>query len=116
MATCENEMGMHAHRKLKLLVVDDDPNTRALLRDALEMRGAEVLASASVREAAEASRILAAGPADFRVGMPVEDGYELSGRLRDAPTAAGGARRASPAPAMQPLTTARALWMRASTR
>jgi len=89
MATCENEMGMHAHRKLKLLVVDDDPNTRALLQDALEIRGAEVLASASVREAADALRTWQPDLLISDIGMPVDDGYELIRRLRDAPTAPG---------------------------
>ena len=36
---------------MKLLVVDDDPNTRELLCDALEIRGACVRASATAIEA-----------------------------------------------------------------
>ena len=73
----KTKMGMHAHRKLKLLVVDDDPNTRALLQDALEIRGAEVLASASVREAVDAFRTWQPDLLISDIGMPVDDGYEL---------------------------------------
>ena len=36
---------------LRLLVVDDDPNTRALLGEALEISGANVKVSASAQEA-----------------------------------------------------------------
>ena len=86
-------MSVHRHRKLKLLVVDDDPNTRELLRDALEIRGAEVVASASVREAAEAFRTWHPDLLISDIGMPVEDGYELVRRLRCAGV---GAERQTP--------------------
>ncbi|MEO9136776.1 MAG: response regulator [Casimicrobiaceae bacterium] len=59
---------------LKLLIVDDDPNARTLLREALEVRGARVLPSASAREA---RRMLAAWHPDLMisdVGMPLENG------------------------------------------
>lgn len=75
-------MGSHIDRKLKLLIVDDDPHTRELLRDALEIRGAEVVASASVREAAEAFRTWHPDLLISDIGMPIDDGYELIRRLR----------------------------------
>ena len=78
------------HARLKLLVVDDDPNTRELLRDALEVRGASVRASAT---ASEAQRLLAAWHPDLMIsdiGMPCVDGYELIRRVRHLPAAQGG--------------------------
>lgn len=78
------------HANLKLLIVDDDPNTRTLLTEALEVRGANVRASASAREA---QQTLAAWHPDLMisdVGMPRESGYELIRRVRGLPADAGG--------------------------
>ena len=78
------------HAPLKLLVVDDDPNTRELLRDALEIRGASVRASAT---ASEAQQLLVAWHPDLMIsdiGMPCVDGYELIRRVRHLPAAEGG--------------------------
>lgn len=71
-----------ADRKLRLLVVDDDPNTRMLLCDALQIRGAEVRVSASAREAARALDTWRPHVLISDIGMPVEDGYELIRRVR----------------------------------
>jgi CheY-like chemotaxis protein len=79
-----------AHCKLKLLVVDDDPNTRTLLTEALEVHGADVRSSSSAHEA---QQTLAAWHPDLMisdVGMPRESGYELMRRVRDLPAHAGG--------------------------
>ena len=78
------------HAPLKLLVVDDDPNTRELLRDALEIRGACVRASATANEA---QQLLAVWHPDLMIsdiGMPCVDGYELIRRVRHLPAAQGG--------------------------
>ena len=78
------------HAPLKLLVVDDDPNTRELLRDALEIRGACVRASATANEA---QQMLVAWHPDLMIsdiGMPCVDGYELIRRVRHLPAAQGG--------------------------
>jgi CheY-like chemotaxis protein len=85
-------MALHSlpRSNLKLLIVDDDPNTRALLAEALECRGARVRASAS---ASEAQQALAAWHPDLvisDVGMPRENGYELIRRVRGLPAEAGG--------------------------
>jgi CheY-like chemotaxis protein len=75
---------------LKLLIVDDDPNTRTLLSEALEGRGADVRASASAREAAQA---IAAWHPDLMIsdlGMPRENGYDLIRHVRDLPADEGG--------------------------
>jgi CheY-like chemotaxis protein len=75
---------------LKLLIVDDDPNTLELLREALEVRGAHVRASAS---AGDARRTLVAWHPDLVIsdlGMPGEDGYEMIRRVRGLPLENGG--------------------------
>ena len=75
---------------LKLLIVDDDPHTRELLCDALEICGARVRTSAT---AGEARRTLAAWHPDLVIsdlGMPREDGFELIRRVRDLPAEQGG--------------------------
>ena len=77
--------------RLKLLIVDDDPATRALLTEALETRGACVRASAS---APEARRTLVVWHPDLVIsdlGMPRENGYELIRRVRGLPPDKGGA-------------------------
>jgi CheY-like chemotaxis protein len=75
---------------LKLLIVDDDPNTRAWLTEAHAVRGADVRASASAREARQT---LVAWHPDLMisdVGMPREDGYQLIRHVRDLPADKGG--------------------------
>lgn len=84
-------MHMLPRTRLKLLIVDDDPNTRALLGEALETRGACVRAASSARAA---RRTLVAWHPDLvisDVGMPHENGYELMRRVRRLPMDKGGA-------------------------
>ena len=79
---------------IKLLIVDDDPATRALLAEALEIRGARVRVSASAQEARQT---LVAWHPDLVIsdlGMPRENGYELMRRVRNLPAEKG---RATPA-------------------
>jgi CheY-like chemotaxis protein len=75
---------------LKLLIVDDDPNTRALLSEALEGRGACVRASASAGEAQRTIMVWHPDLVISDVGMPRESGYDLIRRVRDLPAEAGG--------------------------
>ena len=75
---------------LKLLIVDDDANTRELLRDALSVCGAHVRASATAREA---HRTLVAWHPDLVIsdlGMPRENGYDLIRRVRHLSEQEGG--------------------------
>jgi len=68
---------------LRILVVDDDRNTRDILLEALALFGARVRCAASV---SEARAILAEWEADVLVsdlGMPEEDGYDLIRGLRN---------------------------------
>jgi signal transduction histidine kinase/DNA-binding response OmpR family regulator len=67
---------------LRILVVDDEADTRELVQEVLARQGAEVRICAS---AAEALRTLAAWNPVLLVsdiGMPSEDGYELIKRVR----------------------------------
>ena len=81
-------LSVNAH--LKLLIVDDDPHTRELLSEALEVRGADVL----VRETAHDARsALATWHPDLVISdlaMPREDGYEFIRRVRHLPPEQGG--------------------------
>jgi CheY-like chemotaxis protein len=74
---------------LKVLVVDDEPDARELVRRLLHDYGAEVATASSVPEAMQA---MTAGKIDVLlsdIGMPELDGYDLIRRLRALPASAG---------------------------
>ncbi len=76
---------------LKILVVDDEPDARALMRRLLEDSRATVLEASS---AAEALSLLRAARPDVLIsdiGMPGESGYGLIRQIRALPQDAGGA-------------------------
>ena len=75
---------------LKVLVVDDEPDARGLVRRLLTDCHAEVMVAGS---AAEAMRKLERDVPDVLVsdiGMPGEDGYALIRRVRELPDGEGG--------------------------
>jgi PAS domain S-box-containing protein len=75
---------------VRVLVVDDEQDTRELLRVGLSRCGAEVTLGGSADEALEAMR---AAPPDLiisDIGMPGVDGYELMKRIRALPAEGGG--------------------------
>ncbi|WP_373535022.1 CheR family methyltransferase [Microcoleus sp.] len=77
---------------LQVLVVDDEADTRELLKFVLESYGAEVLTAESVRVAMAA---LTENPGRYDVlisdlGMPEENGYSLIRQVRALAAAAGG--------------------------
>jgi PAS domain S-box-containing protein len=75
---------------LRILVVDDEPDTRELLKVGLGQCGASVTVAGS---AAEAYAVLQDGVTDLLIsdiGMPGEDGYELIRRVRQLPAESGG--------------------------
>jgi PAS domain S-box-containing protein len=77
-----------------VLIVDDEPDTRELMRYVLGARGAEVFAAASVSEARD---LLGQRQFDVLIadiGMPDEDGYSLIRSIRTLPS---HNRRALPA-------------------
>ncbi len=73
-----------------MLVVDDEPDTRELLRTVLEAGGVEVAAAASAEEALDLIGAARPHVLVFDIGMPVVDGYELIGRVRGLPLEHGG--------------------------
>lgn len=75
---------------LRVLVVDDEPDARALVTRLLEDRGARVSMAGS---ASEAIALLANGRFDVLcsdIGMPETDGYELIKRIRSLGKRNGG--------------------------
>ena len=75
---------------LKVLVVDDEPDTRELLKKALSQCGAVVTAAGSVQEALEALEESRPEILISDIGMAGEDGYELIGKVRALPVEKGG--------------------------
>jgi PAS domain S-box-containing protein len=77
---------------LRVLVVEDDPDTRGMLRDILTECRAQVTTAASV---AEAMGFFARGEVPEAIlsdiGMPGETGYDLIRRVRALPASEGGA-------------------------
>jgi signal transduction histidine kinase/ActR/RegA family two-component response regulator len=77
---------------LRILVVDDEADTRALLIYALEASGAEVVAAASADEAISAltKSLIPMDVLISDIGMPDEDGYTLLRRVRALEKEQGG--------------------------
>lgn len=79
-------------RGVKVLVVDDEADARALVQRVLTIAGADVSTASS---AAEALKIIETRPLDVLVsdvGMPGEDGYELIRKVRMLGEGAGRIR------------------------
>ena len=75
---------------LRVLIVDDDHDTLDVVKELLELAGADVMAAAS---ADEALRVLAREPPDVLVsdiGMPGKDGYDLIRSVRALTPEQGG--------------------------
>jgi PAS domain S-box-containing protein len=73
-----------------ILVVDDEPDTRELLKVGLERCGAQVMLAASVAEAFSAIEVQIPDVLISDIGMPNEDGYDLIRKLRSLPDEKGG--------------------------
>jgi CheY-like chemotaxis protein len=78
-------------RGLRVLVVEDEWDTRSLLRETLERCGAAVQEAGSVAAALAQIREWRPEVVVSDIGMPGEDGYELIRRLRE--WEAGSGRR-----------------------
>ncbi|HEX8144702.1 MAG TPA: PAS domain S-box protein [Pyrinomonadaceae bacterium] len=75
---------------LRVLVVDDEPDTLELLKAGLGQCGAEVVTVRSAGEALEAMATVVPGVLISDIGMPDEDGYDLIRRVRQLPAESGG--------------------------
>jgi PAS domain S-box-containing protein len=69
-------------RGARVLVVDDDHDTREILAVMLARYGSEVRTAGSAAEAVETFRLWRPDVLVSDIGMPVEDGYALIGRIR----------------------------------
>jgi two-component system CheB/CheR fusion protein len=75
---------------LRVLVVEDDPDTSDLLVVLLQQYGADVEAAASAKEAFEAFVRRRPDVLISDIGLPGEDGYALVGRVRSLSPERGG--------------------------
>jgi signal transduction histidine kinase/CheY-like chemotaxis protein len=75
---------------LHVLVVDDEEDTRILVRSVLEQCGARVTTAASAAEGLAALRTLRPDVLLSDLGMPEEDGYSLIAKVRALPAEHGG--------------------------
>ncbi len=73
-----------------MLVVDDEPDTRDLLKAILEHTGFEVITSNSAAEALTALERFRPHVLVCDVGMPAEDGYWFISQVRILPAERGG--------------------------
>jgi PAS domain S-box-containing protein len=82
--------GLPSLKGLKVLIVDDEADTRELIGEVLKECGSEVIIS---RSAAEALDALEQHKPDILIsdlGMPDEDGYSLIEKIRALPSERGG--------------------------
>src|SRR5437660_1542567 len=74
---------------VRVLIVEDDEDTREVLTLGLELHGAEVEAVASAREALAAVREFGPHVILSDIGLPDEDGLSLIRKVRQLPAAQG---------------------------
>jgi PAS domain S-box-containing protein len=77
-------------RGVKVLVVDDERDTREVLSVMLNRYGTEVRSAGSVREALEVLSVWKPDLVVSDIGMPDEDGYVMIRKLRALPADQGG--------------------------
>ena len=75
---------------LHILVVDDEPDTRELLKQGLEYCGANVTVAGSANEAVDSLLVSVPDILISDVGMPGVDGYDLIRQIRELPPDRGG--------------------------
>ena len=82
--------GLPSLQGLKVLVVDDEADTRELIREVLKEVGSEVITCRSVEEALVALEQHKPDILISDLGMPDEDGYSLISKIRALPSEQGG--------------------------
>jgi len=75
---------------LKVLVVDDEADTRAVLKAMLGQCGADVITAGSAAEGLALLESLEPDVLVCDIGMPEEDGYQLIKKVRALPRERGG--------------------------
>jgi CheY-like chemotaxis protein len=75
---------------LRILTVDDEPDTRGMVKAALEQHGADVMTAPSAADAFEALPGFKPDVLVCDIGMPEEDGYSLIHRIRALQPEQGG--------------------------
>jgi len=82
--------GLPSLQGLKVLVVDDEADTRELIGEVLKECGSEVIITRSAAEALEALEQHKPDILISDLGMPDEDGYSLIEKIRALPSECGG--------------------------
>jgi len=82
--------GLPSLQGLKVLVVDDEADTRELIGEVLKECGSEVITTRSVEEALAALEQHKPDILISDLGMPDEDGYSLIEKIRALPSERGG--------------------------
>jgi CheY-like chemotaxis protein len=85
------ELPTDSLKGVHVLVVEDDPDSRALLQTILQYCGALVTAVASARDAVSTLERVKPDLLLSDISMPGEDGYWLIGQVRARPADRGGA-------------------------
>ncbi|HEY9831870.1 MAG TPA: PAS domain S-box protein [Stenomitos sp.] len=85
-----NSTAPHPLRGLRVLVVDDEADTRDFLSTVLELYGAQVRIAASVSQAISEIERLPPDVLVSDVGLPGEDGYSLIRKVRALTSERGG--------------------------
>lgn len=85
-------------RGCRVLVVDDEPDTRTMIATLLDTRGAQVRSCANARDALQAAEDFAPDVIVSDIGMPGQDGYQFIAAIRARERAEG--RAAVPAIAL----------------
>jgi signal transduction histidine kinase/DNA-binding response OmpR family regulator len=76
--------------RLRVLVVDDEEDSRSLAREILAAQGAVVELAASADEALDQMRLFSPHVLVTDLGMPSSDGYSLLRKVRELPAERGG--------------------------
>ena len=76
--------GTDAPAPRRVLIVEDSPDGRAMLRLLLELYGFQVEEAADGRQGVEKALAWRPEAAVVDIGLPVLDGYEVARRLRAA--------------------------------
>lgn len=80
--------------QLKVLIVDDDPDSRTIIAEILAENQAAVTEAASTLECRQQLKQSVPDLLICDIGMPELDGYELIRRVRQQPAQPGGALQA----------------------